>query len=404
MINLIVNGNSYSYPQPGDKANTGWGSQATNWASAVTAALTALGLGGTLTPTPNTVIDINSTTKGILVPRLTTTQRNAITSPATSLLIFNTTLGVFQYYSGSAWITIGAKIPDNVQFDGTLTVNGNISTNGGVTAVGAVTGASLNTTGLATAATANFTDATDATNSTTAPVKTAGGLGIAKKLFVGTDANVGGNANITGKALTGDGTVSAPTYSFVNDPDSGLYRISENKIGFAANGARQGEFGVGYGGFTGNIIQVLSAVKSDTFTTNNTTYTDVPNLSISITPKYNNSKILLLIDIGGFTPISGGSSNMRLLRDNTEIYSGDGVNGVLNQVHDGGSTAGDHYYGAFHHGSSYLDSPNTLSTIIYKIQVKSNGSYSTVLNRSAHDSGAYNGRTASSITVLEVQQ
>lgn len=112
MINLIVNGNSYSYPQPGDKANTGWGSQGTNWASAVTAALTSLGLGGTLTPTPNTVIDISSTTKGILVPRLTTTQRNAITSPATSLLIFNTTLGVFQYYTGSAWITIGAKIPD----------------------------------------------------------------------------------------------------------------------------------------------------------------------------------------------------------------------------------------------------------------------------------------------------
>lgn len=208
MINLIVNGNSYSYPQPGDKANTGWGSQTTNWASAVTAALTALGLGGTLTPTPNAVVDISSTTKGILIPRLTTTQRNAITSPATSLLIFNTTLGVFQYYTGSAWITVGAKIPDNVQFDGTLLVNGNINTNGGVTAVGAVSGASLNSTG---------------------------------------DANITGNANITGKALTGDGLVSAPTYSFINDSDTGLFRIGANNIGFAAGGVQTSQlnsFGV----------------------------------------------------------------------------------------------------------------------------------------------------------------
>ena len=199
-------------------------------------------------------------------------------------------------------------------------------------------------------------------------------------------------------------TPGTPAFSFQGDINSGFYRISEDRIGFSANGIRQGEFGVGYGGFTGNIIQVLSVVKSDTFTTNNTTYTDVPNLSISITPKYNNSKILLLIDIGGFSPAVGGTSNMRLLRDATEIYSGDGVNGVLNQVHDGGSSTGEHYYGAFHHGSSFLDSPNTLSAIIYKIQVKSNGAFFTVLNRSVFDSSNYNGRTASSITVLEVQQ
>lgn len=232
MINLIVNGNSYSYPQPGDKANTGWGSQTTNWASAVTAALTALGLGGTLTPTPNAVIDINSTTKGILVPRLTTTQRNAIISPATSLLIFNTTLGVFQYYTGSAWITVGAKIPDNVQFDGTLTVNGNISTNGGITAVGAVTGA-----------TGNFTDTTDATNADTAPLKTLGGMAVKKKLFVGTDFDVGGNANVTGNA-TVDGviyaddstTANTPVISFTGDTNTGIGRSGADTLDFITNG------------------------------------------------------------------------------------------------------------------------------------------------------------------------
>lgn len=311
MINLIVNGNSYSYPQPGDKANTGWGSQTTNWASAVTAALTALGLGGTLTPTPNAVVDISSTTKGILVPRLTTTQRNAITSPATSLLIFNTTLGVFQYYSGSAWITIGAKIPDNVQFDGTLTVNGNISTNGGITAVGAVTGASLNTTG---------------------------------------------NANITGKALTGDGLVGAPTHSFINDPDSGLYRISENKIGFAANGVRQGEFGVGYGGFTGNVIQTVY-VNNDTTTatsssnTSNTSPT-ATGLKLSITPKYSNSKLLIQFRIANYTP-NGQYIHMRIKNNTTNAFVGP------DKLHSLNNTVGREVYVA--NGFIYIDSPGTTS-------------------------------------------
>lgn len=414
-----ANGENFAYPTDQE---VGYASQATGWAQAVTAALDAIGRGGSTSVNPKAVIDMISTSKGLLIPRMTTVQIAAIASPPESLLVYDTTQRVFKYYRNSAWVSVGSFIEGNLDVNGNIVASGTGSFTGALSALSlaitnAITAASATLTGAFQALTGNFTDATDATNSTTAPLKTAGGVGVAKKLFVGTDLGVGGNAtitgnanvtgdgNITGKILTGNGLVGAPTHSFINDPDSGLYRISENKIGFAANGIRQGEFGVGYGGFAGNIIQVLSVVKSDTFTTNNTSYTDVPNLNISITPRYNNSKILLLVDIGGFTSIGGGTSNMRLLRDATEIYSGDGANGVLNQVHDGGSTQGEHYFSAFHHGSSFLDSPNTLSTIIYKIQVKSNGGYSTVLNRSAFDSGTlYNGRTASSITVLEVQQ
>ncbi|MBK8343394.1 MAG: hypothetical protein IPL12_08850 [Bacteroidetes bacterium] len=41
------------------------------------------------------MLDITSTTKGILVPRMTTVQRNAIASPATGLLVYDTTLNLF---------------------------------------------------------------------------------------------------------------------------------------------------------------------------------------------------------------------------------------------------------------------------------------------------------------------
>lgn len=47
---------------------------------------------------------VNSTTKGILIPRMTSTQRDAITSPATGLEIYNTSTNVFNYYNGTSWV------------------------------------------------------------------------------------------------------------------------------------------------------------------------------------------------------------------------------------------------------------------------------------------------------------
>jgi hypothetical protein len=49
----------------------------------------------------------DSTTKGFLFPRMTTTQRNAIASPATSLVIYNTTTGAFNYWDGDSWENFG---------------------------------------------------------------------------------------------------------------------------------------------------------------------------------------------------------------------------------------------------------------------------------------------------------
>ena len=53
-------------------------------------------------------LDITSTDKGILIPRMTETQRDAISSPATGLMIFQTdgTSG-FYYYNGTIWIAVG---------------------------------------------------------------------------------------------------------------------------------------------------------------------------------------------------------------------------------------------------------------------------------------------------------
>lgn len=207
------------------------------------------------------------------------------------------------------------------------------------------------------------------------------------------------------KISIGNGSLTDPAIKFTNDIDTGLYRIDENKIGIATNGSRIGEIGPGYGGFTGNIIQVVSTVKSDTYTTTNQTYEDIPNFFCSIIPKYITSRVLVIVDIGALTPISGRGTWTRLLRGATEVYSGDGALGTLNQTYDGGSSTGEHYYGSFHHTSVYLDSPSTLSLTIYKVQIKSAGAYTSCFNRNAYDTGSvYGGRTASSITLMELQQ
>ena len=52
------------------------------------------------------ILDVQSTTKGFLPPRMTTTQKNAIASPATGLMVFDTTLAKLCVYTGAAWETI----------------------------------------------------------------------------------------------------------------------------------------------------------------------------------------------------------------------------------------------------------------------------------------------------------
>jgi len=56
---------------------------------------------GNLSPNDSSILDLTSDDKGLLIPRMTTIQRNSIAVPALSLMIFNTDEGVFNYYNGA---------------------------------------------------------------------------------------------------------------------------------------------------------------------------------------------------------------------------------------------------------------------------------------------------------------
>ena len=65
---------------------------------------------GSTSPNSSAALQVNSTTQGILLPSLTLVQRNAISSPATGLLVFQTdnTPG-FYYFNGTAWVPIAGS-------------------------------------------------------------------------------------------------------------------------------------------------------------------------------------------------------------------------------------------------------------------------------------------------------
>lgn len=54
-------------------------------------------------PHPSSMLDIKSTDRGFLIPRITSTNRDLIPSPAIGLLIYNTTTGRFNFFNGSFW-------------------------------------------------------------------------------------------------------------------------------------------------------------------------------------------------------------------------------------------------------------------------------------------------------------
>lgn len=57
---------------------------------------------GTATPNPNAVLEMQSTSQGVLVPRMTTAQRNAIAAPTEGLMVYDIDVNCFFFYESTA--------------------------------------------------------------------------------------------------------------------------------------------------------------------------------------------------------------------------------------------------------------------------------------------------------------
>jgi len=65
---------------------------------------------GTISPNSSAQLDVTSTTKGLLIPRMLDTERSGILTPATGLLVYQTNGNAgFWYYTGTQWIPLRSE-------------------------------------------------------------------------------------------------------------------------------------------------------------------------------------------------------------------------------------------------------------------------------------------------------
>ena len=139
----------------------------------------------------------------------------------------------------------------------------------------------------------------------------------------------------------------------------------------------------------GSVIQVVTATKTDAFTTTtvvNST-SDVTGLSINITPKFATSKILVSVGVQIYSTNSSYHAYVGIVKNDSGDLSGTGhPAGVLHHTSCLWESSGPGQAGNV--SFQYLDSPNTTSQVKYSIYIKSDNTNNTVyINGSSHSDG-----------------
>jgi hypothetical protein len=201
---------------------------------------------GTNTPHGSALFEVSSTSKGLLTPRMTSAQRNAIVSPAKGLLVYDTDVNSLYHYNGSAWVNLaGGGGGFSLPFE--ANVNLNIPTfqilnagSGDILYLGASNGSAIT--------------AYNTGNSAAISVNASNGFGIYAQS--GNSIPVYGlvtNTNNTLAALRGNNTGGGVGLHASAQNNDGVFGISSavNKVGVKGEATGTGGIGV-YGSTTSN--------------------------------------------------------------------------------------------------------------------------------------------------------
>jgi hypothetical protein len=251
-------------------------------------------------------------------------------------------------------------------------------------------------------------DVGDITAVTAGTGLTGGGTSGAVSLAIdSTVTTLTGTQTLTNKTLTSP-VLTTPTISTVDAKGDLLAGTGDNTIARLAVGTNNqvltADSSTATGlkwatpaGGGGKVLQVVSATKTDTFTSTSGTYTDITGLSVSITPSATSSKIMVFINLTGNGSPAVNGSFYQLVRGSTAIAIGDTAAGKTSTsgtmyINDAGQQTSTSF--------SHLDSPSTTSATTYKVQglIPSGTFY---INRSSGDGGS-TARSVSTITVMEI--
>lgn len=116
---------------------------------------------------------------------------------------------------------------------------------------------------------------------------------------------------------------------------------------------------------SGGILQVVSAEKTDTFSTTSTSFVDVTGFTATITPRSTSSKIMVIASFTQGNTSATDSNLFNLVRNSTNIAQPTGGTlPVTARIYHNNGSAGTNV------SLSFLDSPATTSSTVYKLQMR----------------------------------
>ena len=157
---------------------------------------------------------------------------------------------------------------------------------------------------------------------------------------------------------------------------------------------------------TGSVIGVYQSTLQGGWSTTSASWSDITDLTVTITPQSASSKFLVSFDVTGGNTTGGGG--VKIVRDISGVGSTNIMNGI-NWSSRTPSSVGNYYtYGdnnsQMTNGVSKLDAPNTTNSITYKLQARLGVSGGTFqINNTVNQTDvAYTFLTTSHITVMEI--
>ena len=149
------------------------------------------------------------------------------------------------------------------------------------------------------------------------------------------------------------------------------------------------------------VLQVVSATTVVAFSTGSASAVDITDLTVNITPRSTDSKILITGNVEISNSSNGTTSFIQLIR----VISGGATSNIA--INTDATTTNatianntSHAYNMTNNGFDFLDAPSTTSEITYKLAAFGSGSSNVLINRRG-DSAIQGG--VSTITAMEIQ-
>ena len=143
-------------------------------------------------------------------------------------------------------------------------------------------------------------------------------------------------------------------------------------------------------GVGGKVLQVVNVTKTDTFSTTSSSYTDVTDLSASITPGSTSNKIYVVLSIYVSGNTQTGNYYCNIVRTATQLQE------TVVRIPQEDQAV----YRLYNLSMTDFDSPSSTSSLTYKAQVKTNAG--TMYVNRASNQGGFSETATATLTLMEI--